>query len=67
MGSKVGGTSGKIYGMEKKTQYYDGNATSAKFKDISHQHLASRLDVSGATREHWWMNQGYQNSDGDAQ
>jgi hypothetical protein len=23
-------------------------------------------DVSAAPREHWWMNQGYWNSDGDA-
>jgi hypothetical protein len=40
---------------------------SAKFKDISHHLLASLLDVSDTTREHWWMNQGYQNSVGDAQ
>jgi hypothetical protein len=40
---------------------------SAKFKEISCHLLASLLDVSGATKEHWWMNQGYYNSDADAQ
>jgi hypothetical protein len=38
---------------------------SAKFKDISHQLSATLLDVSGATRERWSMNQEYQNSDVD--
>jgi hypothetical protein len=40
---------------------------SIKFKDISHQLPASLLDVSGATREHWWVTQGYKNSDGNPQ
>jgi hypothetical protein len=37
-----------------------------QLNDISRQLPASLLDVSGATREHWWINQVYQNSDGDA-
>jgi hypothetical protein len=32
---------------------------AAKFNDISCQLPASLLDVSGATREHWWMNEKY--------
>jgi hypothetical protein len=32
---------------------------SEKFKDITLQLLESLLDVSGAAREHWWMNQRY--------
>jgi hypothetical protein len=43
------------------------DAMSAKFKAISQQLPASLLDVSGATREHWWMNQRYKNSEGEAQ
>jgi hypothetical protein len=35
---------------------YDRDTSAAKFKDISLP--ASLLDVSAATRELWWMNQG---------
>jgi hypothetical protein len=34
---------------------------SAKFKDISYHLVASLLDISGAAREYWWMNQGMHN------
>jgi hypothetical protein len=47
----------KFYGMLKNFSYYDRNTTSAKFKDISPKFHASLLDVSGKTREHWWINQ----------
>jgi hypothetical protein len=46
----------RFYGMLKNLASYDRDATSAKFKDISHQLPASLLDVLGATRERWWMN-----------
>jgi hypothetical protein len=45
--------------MLKNLALYDKYATLAKFKDISHQLPSSVLHVSGATREHWQMNQGY--------
>jgi hypothetical protein len=38
----------------------------SKIQDISRHLLAPLLDVLGAAREHWWMNQGYKNLDGDA-
>jgi hypothetical protein len=37
-----------------------------KIQDMSRHLLAPLLDVLGAAREHWWMNQGYNNLDGDA-
>jgi hypothetical protein len=40
----------KIFGK------FGRDTMSAKFSDISHQLPASFLDVSAASREHWWMN-----------
>jgi hypothetical protein len=36
---------------------YERDTTSAKFKDISGQLLASLVGASTATRELWWINQ----------
>jgi hypothetical protein len=47
--------------MLKNLAYYDRDATSAKFKAITRKLPALLLDVFGATREHWWINEGYQN------
>jgi hypothetical protein len=43
--------------MLKTPVEYDRSTTSAKFKEISLQLLASLLGVSAATREVWWINQ----------
>jgi hypothetical protein len=40
---------------------------SENFKDVSRQLTDSLLDVCGESREHWFMNKGYWNSDGNAQ
>jgi hypothetical protein len=45
---------------------YDRDTLSAKFMDICCQFPASILDVSAATREHWWMNQKWLELNGDA-